>query len=405
MSIKRALGFLALMIFIFVVVVLLARSSIMELRTKAEAEFSRQRWTELKDILYGKGSIEDPLYRVDADGGVHVLNGSRGESNVGAILGLLPQGPAGLRMKSEFWVSLPLEGGGYILSCTPYDAVIAWTAGFEAKETRNVVLVMAAFIIFALVWMWADRRALVAGQKARMVEELERLVKERTEALKRMKGLARLGEFAASLAHEIRNPLGSLVTSAKLLPDSTREEHEELVGVIKRESGRLDRILSDFLFFSKEPRLKIEMHPLNELVQRGIDGLKRRGDFKRMAVLCQFDARIKNVPCDPEQLEQVIWNIAINGAHAMKGKGKLTISTVLNGPWAEIKFRDQGKGVSKEEQERIFEPFYTKKAKGTGLGLSIASRIIEAHSGFIQVESDGNSWSQFTVSLPLGDER
>jgi signal transduction histidine kinase len=405
MSLKRALGFLALMIFILVVVVLLARSSIMELRTKAEAEFSSQRWAELRGVLDGKESIQDPIYRLDADGSVRVLNGSRGESNVEDVLGLLPQGPAGLRVNSEFWVSLPLREGGYILSRTPYDAVIAWTAGFEGKETRNVILVMAAFMIFALVWMWADRRALVAGQRARMVEELERLVRERTEALKRMKGLARLGEFAASLAHEIRNPLGSLVTSAKLLPDSTREEHEELVGVIKRESGRLDSILSDFLFFSKEPRLKIEMHPLNELVQRGMDGLKRRREFKGVAVLCQFDARIKKVPCDPEQLEQVIWNIAVNGAHAMKGKGKLTVSTELNGSWAEIRFRDNGRGISKVEQEKIFEPFYTKKAKGTGLGLSIASRIIEAHGGFIQVESDGSSWSQFNVSLPVGSER
>ena len=149
----------------------------------------------------------------------------------------------------------------------------------------------------------------------------------------------------------------------------------------------------------------IDMHPLNEIVQRGMDGLKRRRDFKGVEILYQFDARIKNVPCDPEQLEQVIWNIAINGAQAMKGKGKLGISTELNGRWAEIMFRDEGKGISKMEREKIFEPFYTKKTKGTGLGLSIASRIVEAHGGFIQVESDGRSWSQFTVSLPLEVEK
>jgi signal transduction histidine kinase len=85
----------------------------------------------------------------------------------------------------------------------------------------------------------------------------------------------------------------------------------------------------------------------------------------------------------------------------MSGKGELLVSTSRNGRWAEVAFRDTGPGISPEQRERIFEPLYTDKRTGTGLGLSIASRIVEAHGGFIQVASDSRSWTLFTISLPL----
>jgi signal transduction histidine kinase len=84
----------------------------------------------------------------------------------------------------------------------------------------------------------------------------------------------------------------------------------------------------------------------------------------------------------------------------MGGEGELLVSTSRNGRWAEVAFRDTGPGIPPEQRERIFEPLYTDKRKGTGLGLSIASRIVEAHGGFIQVASDSRSWTLFTISLP-----
>jgi signal transduction histidine kinase len=253
----------------------------------------------------------------------------------------------------------------------------------------------------ALVWVWTDMRAVIAAQKAQMVEELEQKVQERTEALKRMNRLAKLGEFSAGLAHEIRNPLGSLVTAAKLLPDARGREQEDLTGVIKQESRRLDRFLADFLDFSKDPQPRIRMSPLHSILQRTIEGLKRDDAFHQVRITVRLDTQVKEVPCDPEQLEQVFANIALNSAQAMSGKGELLVSTSRNGRWAEVAFRDTGPGISPEQRERIFEPLYTDKRTGTGLGLSIASRIVEAHGGFIQVASDSRSWTLFTISLPL----
>jgi signal transduction histidine kinase len=404
MSLKRILRFLALMVFIFVVVVFLARSSIWELRARAEEGFAQGRLVELREAADGAYSLQDPLYLVTSQGAIRPLGKEPLPKRGQEIVVLLTSEPGSFRRGGEYWVYLPLADGSYLLSYTPYGEVIAWTAGFEAREIRNAILVMVAFGILALVWMWADWRAVMAAQKAQMVEELERKVGERTETLKRMNRLARLGEFSASLAHEIRNPLGSLVTAAKLLPTITGDEQKELAGVIKKESSRLDHILADFLNFSKDPRPRITMNPLHPILKRTLKGLTRGEDFKKMKVIYRLDSRVKEVPCDPEQIEQVFWNIARNGAQAMRGEGELLVSTHRNGRWVEISFRDAGPGIPEEKWGQIFEPFYTEKRRGTGLGLSIASRIVEAHGGFIQVASDAHSWTLFTISLPLQAE-
>jgi signal transduction histidine kinase len=404
MSLKRALRFLALMIFILVVVVFLAHNSIWELRAKAEEGFTQRRLAELQEAAGGAYALQDPLYLVTPPRTIRPLGKESSPKGVQEIVSLLTAEPGGFRRGDAYWVYLPLGDGTYLLSSTPYKEVIAWTGGFEAREIRNAILVMVAFGFLALVWMWADWRAVIAAQKAQMVEELEQKVQERTETLKRMNRLARLGEFSASLAHEIRNPLGSLVTAAKLLPTVSGDEQKELAGVIKKESTRLDHILADFLNFSKDPRPRITKNSLHPILKRTLEGLTRGEDFQKIKVIYRLDAQVKEVPCDPEQFEQVVWNIARNGSQAMGGKGELLVATHRNGRWVEISFRDTGPGIPEEKWGQIFEPFYTQKRGGTGLGLSIASRIVEAHRGFIQVASDGRSWTLITISLPLQAE-
>jgi signal transduction histidine kinase len=403
MSLKRALRFLALMVFICAVVVLLARSSIWELRARAAQGFTHEQLILLQKAAEGKGTFPGPLYRADPQGTIR----PQGKADVltrqqaQAIVAALSSAAGGFRYQDQYWVYLPLKDGTLLLSRSPYQEVIAWTTGFEKREIRNAILVMAAFALMALVWMWADWRAMLAAQKAQMVEELEEKVRERTEALQRMNRLARLGEFSAGLAHEIRNPLGSLVTAAKLLPDAAGKEQEDLIKVIKRESGRLDRFLADFLDFSKDPQPRIKMNPLHPILRQTLDGLKRGEAFQQVRITYRLDPQVKEIPCDAEQLEQVFANIALNGAQAMGNEGELLVSTRRNGRWAEIALKDTGPGITPEQRERIFEPLYTDKREGTGLGLSIASRIVEAHGGFIQVASDGRSWTLFTIALPL----
>jgi len=393
---------LALMLFICAVVVFLARNSIWELRARAEQGFTQQQLLSLQKTAAGTETFTDPLYRRDAAGNIRpqARTAPLSPQQAKQVLAALSSSAGGFRDQDQYWVYLRLKDNGYLLTKAPYQEVIAWTAGFEAREIRNAVLVVAAFAVMALVWMWADWRAIMAAQKAQMVEELERKVEERTEALQRMNRLARLGEFSAGLAHEIRNPLGSLVTAAKLLPDAQGAEQEDLTQVIKRESGRLDRFLADFLDFSKDPAPRIRMSPLHPLLRQSLEELERNEHFPRVSITLRLDPQVKEIPCDPEQLEQVFANIALNAAQAMSGEGELLVSTSRNGRWVEVAFRDTGPGIPPEQRERIFEPLYTNKQRGAGMGLSIASRIVEAHGGFIQVASDSRSWSLFTISLP-----
>jgi signal transduction histidine kinase len=399
MTLKRALRFLALMIFIFVVVVLLARNSILELRARAEEGFVRDRIKEMTEAVEGKRKVDFVIYRVTKGGG------APWPGEIREVIDNLSSDPGGFRRGEKFWVHVPLDDGIYALSAVPYEKVIHWTKAFEGKETRNVILVMAAFAVFTIVWMWADRRAIAAGQKAKMVDDLERMVRERTEALDRMHRQARLGEFGASLAHEIRNPLGSLVTSARLLSGATESELEDLVGVISRESERLDHILNDFLSFSRDPQPTLRKVSLNLLLEQSLSGLKKSESFSDVRVEYTFDPHLKEVTCDPDQMEQVFWNIALNGAQAMDQGGTLSVSTRRKGPWAEISFKDEGPGINPAKKESIFEPFFTEKKQGTGLGLSIASRIIEAHGGFIQVAGRKGRGAVFTVSIPVNREQ
>lgn len=406
MSLKRGFRFLALMLFISVVVIFLARSSILELRRKAEEGFTQQRLAALRQVVRRPSSPPIPLYMLTREGAINPLAHAQPLSaeQKSQLISLIPTHPGSLRQGDIFWVSLPLAEGGCLLSSAPYREVIAWTSGFERREIRNAMLVIAAFGFLAMIWMWADRRALLAAQKAKMVEELERLVRERTEALQRMDRLAKLGEFAASLAHEIRNPLSSLVTAARLLPDSSEEEQAELIGVIRQESRRLDRLLAELLDFSKDPQPRIRLAPLHPILRQAMERLKRDPACAGVRIQYRLDPEIKEVPCDPEQLERAFWNIALNGAQAMGGEGELVVSTSRNGRWAEVSIQDAGPGIPLEKQERIFQPLYTEKDGGTGLGLSIASRIVQAHGGFIQVVSDAHSWTRFTISLPLQEQ-
>jgi signal transduction histidine kinase len=368
---RRTFRFLALMLFIFAVVVLLARSSIFELRAKAEERFIEKRVSELRNVVAGKASMEAQIYYIGRNGEVSPATTEMALSGLRDIHSSLSSSPGGFRREETFWTYLPLKDGRVVLSSTPYEAVISWTRGFEARETRNVILVMAAFAILTSVWMWADRRAVAAAHKAKMVDELERMVDERTEALKRMDRLARLGEFAASLAHEIRNPLGSLVTAAKLLPDSAGEEQEDLIGVLKRESGRLDRIISDFLSFSRDPHLNIRMIPLNSFLKRSMEGLKRSHEFKHVALQYVLDPNLEQVPCDSEQLERVFWNVGLNGAHAMEGRGTLLTTARRDGRWARISFRD----------EESSSPFIRKSSRGRAWAFPLPAGLLRPTAG------------------------
>lgn len=257
------------------------------------------------------------------------------------------------------------------------------------------------------------------------------------ERMKERDRLAALGEMAAGLAHEIRNPLGAIKGAAQLLtPSSTSEsaasattdghggvplEAREFLGIIVEEANRLNRVVSQFLDYARPYRGEPQPLDVNEVVRKTAQlvtppplpstSASEGGEAPPppVEVHLQLADDLPRARADAEQLRQVFLNLAINAVQAMPSGGKLTISTALRKagrrqPMVEVRFRDTGVGIPPAELKNLFIPFYTTKDKGTGLGLPISQRIIENHGGTIEVRSRVGVGSTFTVVLPLHEE-
>jgi signal transduction histidine kinase len=233
------------------------------------------------------------------------------------------------------------------------------------------------------------------------VTEQERLRARLTEAER----MAAVGELAASVAHEIRNPLAAIVNAATLLDQEetlTPGERNGTLDAVKKETRRLNGILSDFLAFARPREVKRLKGDIRQVVEH-VAALVRENPAcaEGARTIVQVDPDVPSFAFDADQLTQVLWNVAINGMQAMDGCGELRINVSRDNGAAVVTVADTGRGIPPEDRQRVFEPFYSKKRGGTGLGLSIARRIIAAHGGRIDVESIVGWGSRFMIRLPL----
>jgi two-component system, NtrC family, sensor histidine kinase HydH len=235
------------------------------------------------------------------------------------------------------------------------------------------------------------------------VTEQERL-RARLTAAER---LAAVGEVAAGLAHEIRNPLAAILNTVTLLEQEetlTADERASILEAVKTEARRLNTTLSDFLLFARPRELKRQKGDVRQLVEHVAALLQEeRTRPGGLQVDVRLDPTIPPFAFDPDQLTQVLWNIALNGVEAMEGQGRLTLDVYRQNGAVMIAVTDTGRGILPEERWRIFQPFFSKKPGGTGLGLAIAQRIVAAHGGRIDVDSTPEQGSRFTISLPVGE--
>jgi signal transduction histidine kinase len=235
------------------------------------------------------------------------------------------------------------------------------------------------------------------------------------EQVRQADRLAAIGRLAAGLAHEIRNPIGSIRGSVEVLGGSLNPQGDDrrLMDIVLRESDRLDAIIRDFLQFSRPPHLvrvttdltamldEILLMLANQGGIQGPDGARVR--FRRDPTEPTVKADV-----DPAQMRQALWNLCLNAVEAMPQGGELRVGarTVTGGSGRtlmEITVEDTGVGITAAELTQVFEPFFTTKPQGTGLGLAIAHRIVEDHGGEIQVQSEPWRGSRFTISLPVSE--
>jgi len=242
------------------------------------------------------------------------------------------------------------------------------------------------------------------------------------EQIARADRLAAIGQLAAGVAHEIRNPLASISGSIQMLKSTElalTEENRALMDIILRESKRLDAILTDFLLYARPKTITfVKCDIIHEIILSGIGLLKQDQRFSSKDIHIKLDV-VPNFPkivCDVQQIQQVFWNLFLNAFQAIDTQGTLFIGARVEklDPWeldtqfpiyaAIITIRDTGSGISEDDLHHIFHPFYTTKTGGTGLGLSIVHSIIENHHGTIRVQSPENQGTTFDVILPLTQE-
>lgn len=239
-----------------------------------------------------------------------------------------------------------------------------------------------------------------------MVLERARSESERLHArLREAERLAMAGEFAAGMAHEIRNPLAAIVNATALLTDPTGlspEERATTLAAVRTEARRLNRILSDFLHLARPAEARLAPGDIRHVVEH-VTALIREDRSRAPAVDVKvaMDPAVPRFAFDRDQVTQVLWNVALNGVEAMNGRGRLSMEVTRNDGHVALAVSDTGRGIPPEQVRRVFEPFYSGKHNGSGLGLTIANRIVSAHGGRIEVASEPGRGTRVTMLFPL----
>ena len=212
-----------------------------------------------------------------------------------------------------------------------------------------------------------------------------------------------VGEMAASMAHEIGNPLNALSLNLQLL--KRRYPDEADLATAQRELERLSGIIREFLGAFRPAKARLEPGFAADPLKDALAALKNVFEDRRISVSLDLPASMPAVAIDRAQMEQVFFNLMKNALEAMKDGGALAIELVHDDTSVSVSFRDSGVGMSDETLARLFEPYRTTKSKGTGLGLMISRRIVAAHGGEISVSSEAGKGTTFTVRLPRLEKR
>jgi two-component system sensor histidine kinase PilS (NtrC family) len=291
----------------------------------------------------------------------------------------------------QFGIMIDLEYYGVIL---PFgtDALLQASAYTWNQVMYKILITMTA--CFAVAFL----SSFLSEQVRRTRNEL-RIMKEH---VKRVERVAAIGEMAAGLAHEIKNPLASLTGSIQLLRDDIpyNPDHDRLMQIVLREADRLSSLVTNFLLYARPPAGKVEAMELEKFIVDIAELFEKDANNDGRITTTRTTESGIWISMDPLHLRQILWNLLINAAEAIQGGGNIHIE--MQGSkynYAYLKISDNGCGISQEDIKLIFNPFFTTKSSGTGLGLSIVHRILEAYDALLDVESEKNKGTTFTLQF------
>jgi signal transduction histidine kinase len=266
---------------------------------------------------------------------------------------------------------------------------------------RAVFLAMVGTLANAL----AEGLRIQTQRSLRTAEQLSAAnlqIQQAEDAVRRSDRLAALGQLSAGLAHELRNPLGTIRGSAEMLQRSVSAENEiarEVAGFISSEVDRANSLITRFLHFARPLELRPDEADLTQTIDRAVANVER--EAPAIAIYKNYAPEIPPFSFDAELMERVLYNLILNAAQATAPGGAVTVKTRRALDTAEISVIDRGSGIDAKNLGSIFNPFFTTKAEGVGLGLAIVSKIVDEHGGKIAVESQPGKGSVFQVLLPM----
>ncbi|MCK4634177.1 PAS domain S-box protein, partial [Candidatus Bathyarchaeota archaeon] len=244
----------------------------------------------------------------------------------------------------------------------------------------------------------------VVGTRGIIRDQTER--KKMEEKLLKSERLAAIGELATMVGHDLRNPLQSIENATyylnnellRLSPSTPIPQKAiGMIQVLRDSVDYADKIIRDLQDFSATKKPMLKKTDINATVKETLSQVEAPENVGLITEL----GHLPRVEADKNQIKRAFLNLAVNGIQAMDNGGRLKVSTKKTKGFVEISFKDTGTGMSKENMEKIFTPFFTTRAKGMGMGLAICKKFVDAHGGSIEVESEVGKGSTFTVKLPI----
>ncbi len=239
-----------------------------------------------------------------------------------------------------------------------------------------------------------------------MIKDLSAMKAKEEEELN-LKKFSSTGRIARLLAHEVKNPLTTIVLSADQLqmelPEVVLKESGDLIEVIQRNCNRINQLVTQLLESTRFSELNLGNHSINDLLDEALEQVKDRIQIQGFEIKKEYEANICNIEVDAEKVKIALINLLVNAVEAMPEKGgKLSIRTYIKDEFCRLEIKDNGVGIPKENLERLFEPFFTSKSAGSGLGLTNSQNIILSHGGSIRVKSEEGKGTTFIISFNLG---
>lgn len=282
---------------------------------------------------------------------------------------------------------------------------MSWGSNPEYSATQEIEVVMF-FVVTVLTGILADHERAQrrkVEETARKLSEVYAQLQKSFEQLRRADRLSALGELSAGLAHEIRNPLGSIEGAVQILGrrDLSEDTRLEFADLAYREAVRLKGLLTNFLEFARPQPPRVAASEVVLLLESVAKLASETAMMARVTLRIQTAGELPPVSVDPEQIKQVLLNLVINAVQAMPSGGQVTLRARRDGDWMQMEVEDEGVAIPSDDFERVFDPFFTTRSRGTGLGLSIAYQIVSQHGGHISARRNPQRGMTFTVTLPL----